>query len=222
MPIKKNNNDLNMTSGNHCYFLHKSTCEDRLDCMIRFGMLTHDESKKACGNGDLEKLKATYDQSFIDEYMSIACRNGHLDIVIWLYEQGADIRENGDSCVKSACMNGHLDILIWLHEHGADIRTANDICMANACMHGHLEIIKWLHEHGVDMLTNGISFMCNACCAGRFDVVKLLCEFGADLTNNVDEYLSCTSVSEIEKRFATARHKGKLQIIDYIKEKNSK
>lgn len=51
-----------------------------------------------------------------------ALRNGQLEVVKWLKEQGADICEKaryGSSAMDLASQNGHSDLVRWLQEQGA-------------------------------------------------------------------------------------------------------
>jgi len=57
-----------------------------------------------------------------DTPIHLACYKGHLHIVKWLYQQGANLRvlnEMGSSCFMLASREGHLTIMYWLLEHGA-------------------------------------------------------------------------------------------------------
>ncbi|OUM61687.1 hypothetical protein PIROE2DRAFT_26240, partial [Piromyces sp. E2] len=52
-----------------------------------------------------------------------ACKNGHIDVVKYLVEQGANIHQenyNYDTPLYIACKNGHEDIVKYLVEQGAD------------------------------------------------------------------------------------------------------
>jgi len=61
-----------------------------------------------------------------------ACRNGHLEVVKWLYYSGielnspyppkiGDIRVNNEYEFKYACRNGHLEVAEWLYHLGKKI-----------------------------------------------------------------------------------------------------
>ena len=57
--------------------------------------------------------------------MFIACQNGHIEIVKYLVEHGADINKrnnDGWSPLLIVCFNGHIEIVKYLMEHGADIK----------------------------------------------------------------------------------------------------
>ena len=61
----------------------------------------------------------------------LASKKGHLEIVIYLTEQGANIRMQNDKALRLASQNGHLEVVKFLHNNGADIRANNDI--SNNC-----------------------------------------------------------------------------------------
>jgi ankyrin repeat protein len=50
-----------------------------------------------------------------------AARNGYLDVVQFLVENGADIHAGNDRALQLAAEYGHLDVIRYLIENGADI-----------------------------------------------------------------------------------------------------
>jgi hypothetical protein len=95
--------------------------------------------------------------------MSIACQEGHFEIVQWLHANDAAMNitrpeNDGRTPMFFACEKGHFEIVQWLHTHGAamDItRPDNDgwTPMYVARQKGHLEIVQWLHAHGAKKTT---------------------------------------------------------------------
>ncbi|KAL6057647.1 Ankyrin repeat-containing domain [Balamuthia mandrillaris] len=67
---------------------------------------------------------------------AFAARNGHLDVLCWLREQGCPWDEQ--TCAYAA-MNGQLEVLQWAREQGCpwDKHTC-----AQAARNGHLEVLK--------------------------------------------------------------------------------
>jgi hypothetical protein len=51
----------------------------------------------------------------------------------------------------TAAESGHLEVLKWLHENGADITAQDNKALICAAESGRLEVVKWLHENGVDI-----------------------------------------------------------------------
>ena len=73
---------------------------------------------------------------------SRAARDGHLDILQWLREQGCPFAK--DIC-KYAAMSDNLDILKWLQSLGCS--WDEEVC-ATAAEYGHLKTLIWLREQG--------------------------------------------------------------------------
>jgi len=67
-----------------------------------------------------------------------AAKNGHLEFVKYLVENGAKI---GDHAVGYASLYGHLDVVKYLIEKGA---TIGDSAVFNAAENGHLDVVKYL------------------------------------------------------------------------------
>ena len=84
--------------------------------------------------------------------MAMACQDGHLSVVQWLFEKDADTRavnNAGGTCTIIACQNGHLSTAKWLFENGAadHISKANNnggTPFWNACDDNHLPVCHWL------------------------------------------------------------------------------
>lgn len=83
--------------------------------------------------------------------MRRASQYGHLSIVRYLHENGADIHEKNDRILIEAIAFGHLSIVKYLHMNGVDIHIYNEYPLRIAAYHGHLDIIRYLHENGADI-----------------------------------------------------------------------
>ena len=77
-----------------------------------------------------------------------ASSNGHLEVVKYLVEQGADIHANDDLSLISASNNGHLELVKYLVEQGADIHAHNDLSLRWARQRGHTEVADYLVSQG--------------------------------------------------------------------------
>ena len=65
-----------------------------------------------------------------------ASENGHLEVVRYLVEQGANIHANNDYAIRWASENGHLEVVRYLVEKGANIHANNDYAI-------QMGISKW-------------------------------------------------------------------------------
>ena len=116
--------------------------------------------------GEVEHLKVLLEQGVDKEKifgdfgmtpLIIASRNGHLALVRYLVEQGADM-ENTDNHLWTpligASDSGHLEVVRYLLEQGANRDKASiggRTSLHCAAFYGHLETAKLLMEYGADL-----------------------------------------------------------------------
>ena len=80
-----------------------------------------------------------------------ACREGDLNTVKELVEQGVNIHAHEDDPVLSAVYYGHLDVVKYLVEQGVDIHSENDCALLWAAKGLHLDVVKYLVEQGANV-----------------------------------------------------------------------
>ena len=112
---------------------------------------------EACTNGNLERVKELISVKVQNRALKLVAEYGHLDIVKYLIERGADIHTCDDYSLRIASCCGHLKVVQYLIENGADIH-ANDIqfsitchALRLACWNGHLDVVKCLLKNGADI-----------------------------------------------------------------------
>ena len=82
--------------------------------------------------------------------MTFICE-GHLEIVKYLVDNGADVHANDDEALRWAASNGYLEVVEYLVDNGADIHANNDGALMWATLNGRLEVVKYLVENGADI-----------------------------------------------------------------------
>ena len=87
----------------------------------------------------------------IADYVRWATENGHLDVVKYLHENGADITDRDNEAVICAAENGRLDVVKYLHEHGADITAQDNMAVRWAKIGGSQEIVDYLLANGAKL-----------------------------------------------------------------------
>jgi ankyrin repeat protein len=152
---------------------------------------------------------------FGDTPLHLAAEKGHLDIVGYLTEKGANVnvkRRYGLTPLHFAAQSGHLDIVKYLvDEKGADINVRDGHGKAPvyfAVCNGHLDIIKYLVDiKGAYFGTNYSLYV--AVQNGYLDIVKYLVdEKGADF-NVMEGYYSDTPLHFAAKN-------GHLDVVKYL------
>jgi ankyrin repeat protein len=118
----------------------------------------------------------------------IAAKEGHLDVVNLLLEDGAALEgkaENDRTPLAAAAVNGHADVVKLLLANGAVIDAKDDTGvtpLAAAAQQGHLDVVLLLLEKGaaVDARdVSGVTPLARAAQQGRLDVALLLVQKGA-------------------------------------------
>ena len=129
--------------------------------IVRF--LSANKNRIKLRDKDIETL---YNQSFSDRLglankanneettpLFLAAQNGHLGVVQYLTEHGADVNKasnKGKTPLYVAAENGHLDIVKYLVEHGADVNKATnngETPLSIETRNGHQNVVQYLTEH---------------------------------------------------------------------------
>lgn len=119
-----------------------------------------------------------------------ATSNGHIDVVKYMLENGAD---NYNETLKEAASNGHIDVvklIIGENPNGYDDFDSNEYpinhyidALIEAVSNGHLDIVKYMISEYNDDDDSPIPYnrmMVIAALNGHIDVVKLMLKKGAD------------------------------------------
>ena len=160
-------------------------------------------------NYDIFKLlavKAIIDFNNVDFWngflLRLSAENGHLDMVKFLVQNGADIHMLDDYALLFAAENGHLDVVKFLVQNGANIQSRSDRALRFAAQNGQLDVIEFLVKNGADIHDNDDEALREASENGHKDVVKFL----------MDQYQDKNEAYEIVKEF------GNTDIQTYLKD----
>ena len=92
-----------------------------------------------------DNVRSCYNHAF-----DVACSEGHLDVVKWLYTvfHITMSRSNENYAFKSACVHGHLDVAQWLYTTFQltvdDVRSFDYHALRMAQRNCHQDVCKWL------------------------------------------------------------------------------
>ncbi len=116
-----------------------------------------------------------------DEALIYAVQENKLEIVKYLVEVGKMDIHNG-YMVYIAASNGYLDILKYLVKKGANFRYEDEAPLIRAAAYGHNEIVEYLLSIGSDVHAKNDQALYNANANKHMDVVATLIANGATMT----------------------------------------
>jgi ankyrin repeat protein len=127
---------------------------------------THNASFfKLCQEGELDIVRAMVERTQVElEHVGVydwkplhtAADKGHLPVVQYLCEQGADKEardDGGKTPLHKAARHRHLPVVQYLCEQGADKEARTDsgwTPLHFAALNGHLPVVQYLCEKGAD------------------------------------------------------------------------
>jgi len=128
-----------------------------------------------------------------------AAIEGHLEVVKYLLENGANINAIGNldyQSIHCAALEGHLEVVKYLLENGADINAKNSDGYQPihcAVFEGHLEVVKYLLENGADINAKdnvGKTPLYHAVYDCNMECIKYLILQGADVNISTEDNIS--------------------------------
>jgi hypothetical protein len=93
-------------------------------------------------NDTFEKQYGEYNHNDID----IACENGHINIIKFLYEKNVPI---ATSATDFACANGHIKLVLFLWDIFPTVEKMSEDAPMFAATNGHLEVVKFLLDMAI-------------------------------------------------------------------------
>ena len=110
--------------------------------------------------------------------LSRAADNGYLDVMMYLCENGANLRFDNECCISSVAGRGNLDAVIYLHSRGANIHNFCERPLRLASRNGSLDVVNYLLDAGAD--PNVANAMEWAAIDGHLEIMKCLYERGVE------------------------------------------
>jgi ankyrin repeat protein len=115
--------------------------------------------------------------------------NGHIIIVKFLVENGANIHADNDYALRRSSENGHIIIVKFLVENGTNIHADNDYALRWSSRNGHIEVVQFLIDKGANIHANNDYALIWSSYNGHIGVVQFLIEKGANIHAENDEAL---------------------------------
>lgn len=144
---------------------------------ITFDIFGHDEIK-------LESVTIGYCA------MHSASKNGHVNIIEYLLDNGIDIVHE-KQIIESIFQHNYMPTIKFMLDNGADVQLYSSIGLSYAYKNNNRELIKYMIDMGADPETELI----NACSYSCVDIIKYCIERGADVNykNGAPLIIACTN-----------------------------
>ena len=127
------------------------------------------------------QLVPSYEEYTKNEGLLYSARDGHLSVVKYLIEMGANIHDGNDYAIRMASENGHLSVVEYLVEHGANVNELDSDALNMASSNGYLSVVEYLVENGADIHAENNYALRWAAGNGHLSVVEYLVKHGADI-----------------------------------------
>jgi ankyrin repeat protein len=152
------------------------------------------------GDGDVSKLKRLIlcrkliflpvnIHAYTDRALKSASQNGHIEVIKFLLENGADIHADSDKALRYAASYGQLEAVRLLLDRGANIHVYQDESLRVAAENGHTKTVELLLERGAHIHANDDRILRWAARNGHADIVGILLNHGADIHAENDQAL---------------------------------
>ena len=157
--------------------------------LLRQGADKEDGLYWACSCGNLELAKYFVQiganpcppANYYNDYpLGVAFEEGHLEVLKFLVEKGANIRVYNDLPFRTAALKGYLQIVKYLVERGSVVNIDDDYAICAASVRGHLDIIKYLVQNGAKANARNNYPVVNASLNHHYEIVDYLVQNGAD------------------------------------------
>ncbi|GAB6028256.1 hypothetical protein CHUAL_002439 [Chamberlinius hualienensis] len=138
----------------------------------------------------------THSNEFKESALTLACYKGHLEMVRFLLEAGADQEHKTDemhTALMEASMDGHVEVAKLLLDSGAQVNMPADSFespLTLAACGGHVELALLLLERGAnieEVNDEGYTALMEAAREGHEEMVALLLSQGADINAQTEE-----------------------------------
>ncbi|XP_022906707.1 ankyrin repeat domain-containing protein 17 isoform X2 [Onthophagus taurus] len=138
----------------------------------------------------------THSNEFKESALTLACYKGHLDMVKFLLEAGADQEHKTDemhTALMEASMDGHVEVARLLLDSGAQVNMPTDSFespLTLAACGGHVDLALLLIERGAnieEVNDEGYTPLMEAAREGHEEMVSLLLSQGANINAQTDE-----------------------------------
>jgi ankyrin repeat protein len=153
-----------------------------------------------CMSGSRTELQMTSDNS--NAALEMAAEYGHLDIVEYLEDLGADLSTNDNYALRNSSYNFHWHVVKYLLNKGCDPNVGEGLVLCRAVQDGNLEIIKLVISKGCDLKLCGYDAVARGAKYGHLNIVKYLVNLGCDFKNS--------------RTLIYAAENGHLEIVKYL------
>jgi ankyrin repeat protein len=138
----------------------------------------HNSFVDACSNGRIEDVKSLleleeqelHNMGTYNSGISKACRNGHIELVKFLFTKPNIDKQMYNIALYHACRGAHKDIIKFTIENGA---TDWSNALVQACYSGSVEVVSFFVTRAKYLFQEALGAACNS---GSVEIVNIIIE----------------------------------------------
>lgn len=123
---------------------------------------------------------------------------GHLDVVKYMHELGADLTANENYAIRTAGFCSHTKIIKYLHRAGADINLDNNYIVYIAAAKNNIALMKYLIQNKINLNLECISVAWISAQRGHLEMIKFYHENGIPITRALVPAVECNFIEIVK------------------------
>lgn len=101
----------------------------------------------------LLSLSSPKREHYVNGMLIIACTNGNLAFVQWIYYEHHHLVNQCEMAFYVACENGYIEVAQWLYSVCPNIKMMDVLSFSYTVANGHLKVAEWIYSICPNLIT---------------------------------------------------------------------